>query len=62
MQPNDQPHNRTTATALPTLAQALFDELTATVRGEVYPRGESQYVIHKPPSLGLLFLFPLVPT
>lgn len=45
MQLNDQPQNRTTATDLPTLAQALFDELTAIVRGEVYRRGESQYVI-----------------
>jgi hypothetical protein len=32
-------------TASPTLAQALFDELTKTVRGEVYRRGDHQYVI-----------------
>jgi hypothetical protein len=44
MQPNDQPHNTTTTTALSTLAQVLFDELTATVRGEVYRRGGPQYV------------------
>ena len=44
MQPNNQPHSTTTTTALPTLAQALFDELTATVRGEVYRRDGPQYV------------------
>jgi hypothetical protein len=44
MQPNDQPPNTTTTTALSTLAQALFDELTATVRGEVYRRGGPKYV------------------
>jgi hypothetical protein len=39
-----QSHSTTTTTALPTLAQALFDELTATVRGEVCRRGQPQYV------------------
>ena len=31
-------------TASPTLAQAHFDELTKTVRGEVYRRGDHQFV------------------
>ena len=34
-----------TITALPTLAQTHFDELTKTVRGEVYRRGDHQFVI-----------------
>jgi hypothetical protein len=34
-----------TMTDLPTLDQAHFDELTQTVRGEVYRRGDHQYVI-----------------
>lgn len=31
--------------ALPTLDQACFDELTVTVRGEVYRPGDQRYVI-----------------
>ena len=30
---------------LPTLAQAYFDELTETVRGVVYRRGDHQFVL-----------------
>jgi hypothetical protein len=44
MELTDQPHSTTTMTDLPTLAQAHFDELTASVRGEVYRRGDHQYV------------------
>ena len=33
-----------TMTDLPTLDQAHFDELTQTIRGEVYRRGNHQYV------------------
>jgi len=52
MQPIEQSHNTTTTTPFPTLAQAHFDELTANVRGEVYCRGDGQYVTAA--SLGLL--------
>ena len=31
--------------ALPTLAQAYFDELTEIARGEVYRRGDHQFVL-----------------
>ena len=34
-----------TMTNLRTLDQAHFDELTQTVRGDVYRRGDHQYVI-----------------
>jgi hypothetical protein len=34
-----------TMTTLPTLDQSYFDELTQSVRGEVYRRGDHQYVI-----------------
>lgn len=44
MQPATQSHSTTTLSALPTLAQALFDGLTASVRGEVYRRGDHRYV------------------
>lgn len=46
VEPTEQSRNTTTTTttALPTLAQAHFDELTANVRGEVYRRGDRQYV------------------
>ena len=30
---------------LPTLDQAHFDELTQTIRGKVYRRGDHQYVV-----------------
>jgi len=57
MEPTEQSHSTTTTTtASPTLAQALFDELTANVRGEVYRRGDGQYVTAA--SLGLLTLVP----
>jgi hypothetical protein len=36
---------KTIMTDLPTLDQAHFDELTQTVRGEVYRHGDHQYVI-----------------
>lgn len=39
------PSTAKTMTALPTLAQAHFDELTKTVRGEVYRRGDHQFVV-----------------
>ena len=53
MEPTDQPHCTTTMTDLPTLAQARFDQLTESVRGEVYRRGDHQYVTA---SLHLLIL------
>ena len=56
MQPIEQSHNTTTTTPLPTLAQAHFDELTANVRGEVYRRGDRQYVAAA--SFGLLTVVP----
>jgi hypothetical protein len=46
MQLTEQPLSPTkTMTDLPTLDQAHFDELTQTVRGKVYRRGDNQYVI-----------------
>jgi hypothetical protein len=39
------PSTTKTMTDLPTLDQAHFDELTQTVRGDVYRRGDHQYVI-----------------
>ena len=39
------PGTTKTMAALPTLAQAYFDELTETVRGEVYRRGDHQFVL-----------------
>ena len=39
------PRTTNTMTDLPTLGQAHFDELTQTVRGEVYRRGDHQYVL-----------------
>ena len=39
------PSTTKTMTDLPTLDQADFDELTQTVRGDVYRRGDHQYVI-----------------
>jgi len=44
MQPVEQSHSTAELTALPTLAQFYFDELTARVRGEVYRRGDNQCV------------------
>jgi hypothetical protein len=45
MQPTKEDRRATTVTTLPTLAQVHFDELKASVRGELYRRGDSQYVI-----------------
>ena len=46
MQLTEQPPTTTkTMAALPILAQAYFDELTETVRGEVYRRGDHQFVL-----------------
>ena len=58
MQPTEQSRDTTTtiATPLPTLAQAHFDELTANVRGDVYRRGDRQYVTVA--SLGLSTVVP----
>ena len=54
------PSTTKTTTVSPTLAQAHFDELTETVRGEVYRRGDHQFVIAV---CGLLVvLIPPVPT
>jgi hypothetical protein len=39
------PSTTKTMADLPTLDQAHFDELTRTLRGEVYRRGDRQYVI-----------------
>ncbi|KAI9510334.1 hypothetical protein F5148DRAFT_976931 [Russula earlei] len=36
----------TPTTALPTLSQAYFDELTASVRGDVYRRGDNRFQEH----------------
>ena len=59
MQPAEQP--LATVTALPTLAQAYFDELTQSVRGEVYRRGNDQYVVASVCSL-FVVLISSVPT
>ena len=46
MQQTEQfPSTTKAITDLPTLDQAHFDELTQTVRGKVYRRGDHQYVI-----------------
>ncbi len=46
MQPIERsPSTTKTMTDLPTLNQAHFDELTQTVRGEVYRRGDHQCVV-----------------
>jgi hypothetical protein len=63
MEPTEQQSHSTTATTTMTtaplaLAQALFDELVASVRGEVYRRGDDQYVSSPPPSLRLLTVVP----
>ena len=56
MQPTEHSLNTTTTTALPSLAQAHFDELTANVRGEVFRRGDRLYV--STTSLGPLTVVP----
>lgn len=44
MQPIEDDCTTASVTALPTLAQAYFDELKVNLRGEVYRRGDHQYV------------------
>jgi hypothetical protein len=54
MQPAEQ--SPATMTVLPTLAQAYFDELTVSVRGKVYRRGDDQYAIASVYSLFIMLI------
>jgi hypothetical protein len=57
MEPTERSHSTTATTAASlTLAQAHFDELAANVRGEVYRRGDGQYVTAS--NLGFLTVVP----
>jgi hypothetical protein len=61
MQPTNEDRRETTVTTLPTLAQVHFHELNAIVRGELYRRGDSQYVtVHVWYPLGIVLIHPSV--